>query len=152
MQNTFFHVAPILMEVGSTIVNGNWGRIIRKYNRNNAGEVLYREHILELVRAESYPDKPSRLNSIFLLPTIDEARKYKHLLSQWGVIYEVEIDPNVTIHIGNYQKVIPLNNQSLIDNMLNCANEYWANAWTGDFLEVLYPQPVKIVRVFQDSF
>lgn len=62
MTNTLYHVSPILLGVGSIIEKGNWGRIIKKYTDKNANSVLFREIILEMIRSEHYPDKPSRLD------------------------------------------------------------------------------------------
>lgn len=60
-KTTFFHIAPMLLGAGSVILPGNWGRVLKLYT--NANDVFYREHILETIRANEYPDKPSRLNA-----------------------------------------------------------------------------------------
>lgn len=150
MTNLMYHVSPTLLGVGSTIQKGNWGRIIKKYTDKNANSILFREYILEMVRAEHHPHKPSRLDCIFLLPDIQSAWRYKQLMADWNVIYEVEIDPTLTTHSGDYQKVIPMN-EPLLHQTPNFAHNYWTVDPNPSFIEILYPSSVTITKIIEDS-
>lgn len=86
---TLFHVAPIPLGVGSVIEPGNFGRIIQYHP---AGSFLaHREAIYELVRTNEFPDKPSRLSCIFLLPTEEEAITYQQSIAIKDIAYEIEV-------------------------------------------------------------
>lgn len=150
MNTKMYHVSPILLGVGSTIQKGNWGRIIKKYTDKNANSVLFREIILEMVRKDHYSDKPSRLDCIFLLPDLQSAWRYRNLMANWNVIYEVEVDPKNEIHQGDYQKVLPVN-QPLYDQTPEFAHNYWTVNPHIDFIEILYPQHVTITKIIEDS-
>lgn len=150
MTNLMYHVSPILLGVGSTIQKGNWGRIIKKYTDKNANSTLFREYILEMVREEHHPEKPSRLDCIFLLPDLQSAWNYKRLMADWNIIYEVEIDPTLVTHSGDYQKVIPMNTP-LLHQTPQFAHSYWTVEPNPNFIEILYPDSVTITKIIEDS-
>lgn len=85
----FFHVTQIQLAPRSIILPGNWGRILRLYNRSNVGEVLYREKSLEDIRRLEFPNKPSRLNSVFMLETVEEARHFRDQTNSFALIYRL---------------------------------------------------------------
>lgn len=138
----FFHVAPILLSPGSVILPGNWGRILRVYLQAN--DILFREYVLEGIRKSKYPEKPSRLNAVFLLETFEEAFWYKNNLASTSLVYEVEAETvGVITHCGNYTRVGPIN-QLILDAVPRYAEEYWSSVPT-EKIEVVYPNPVTVV-------
>lgn len=138
----FFHVAPILLSPGSTILPGNWGRILRVYLQAN--DVLFREYVLEEIRKSKHPEKPSRLNAVFLLETFEEALWYKNNLATTSLVYEVVAETDgVAIHRGNYTRAGPVN-QPMLDTMPRYAEEYWSNIPT-ERIEVVFPNLVTVV-------
>lgn len=163
---SYFHVAPNLLAIGSVILPGNWGRIIKLYKPNNSNLILlYRETMLEHIRATEFPDKPSRLESLFLLPSLDEARRYQQGNAQSGVIYEVQVDANAfDAHYGSYSFHLPptlpihgggqLALPSVLDvegyyaGMPKIARSYWGEAPTKD-VEIVARTQATIVAVHQ---
>jgi hypothetical protein len=137
-----FHVAPILLDPGSVILPGNWGRILRAYTQAN--DVLFREYVLEEVRKSRFPDKPSRFSAVFLLDTMEEAVWFRDNLANTSLVYEVEAETKgVVVHRGNYTKVGPVK-QFMLDSMPKYAEEYWSNVPT-ERIEVVFPNSVTIV-------
>ncbi|EPB6911818.1 DUF2441 domain-containing protein [Pseudomonas aeruginosa] len=139
----YFHAAPILLGEGSVIQPGNWGRILKLYRDANA--VLYREYVLEQIRASEFPEKPSRFNCVFLLRTYEEAERYRNLCSPLDVIYEVSADTTEgSIHLGDYNFGGVLPSLQLLEGMPELARKYWAEE-PADFVEVLFQGPVVVV-------
>jgi hypothetical protein len=88
----YYHVTHPLLHIGSIIDNGNFGRLLEKYDEHFGDpKILYREEVLELVRKEKYPNKPSRLYSIFLCSSHSVALDYCNIYMQNSNIYKVEI-------------------------------------------------------------
>lgn len=157
---TFFHVAPNLLGVGSTILPGNWGRILKLYTTNQANEPLYRETIVEQIRQSEFPHKPSRLDAIFALETLEEAKLYRDLNCKWNIIYEISIETtDQAIHKGSYTFNIDtfatpngvicgpnvLNTDGLYNGYPMLARQYWSTCPTKN-IEVVINAPATIVR------
>jgi len=86
--NTFFHISPTILGVGSVILPGNFGRIVKLYNPSSVNfDILTRETIFEQVRQQEFQDKPSRLDCLFLLESLEQAIEYKNKHAVWNVIY-----------------------------------------------------------------
>jgi hypothetical protein len=139
---TYFHVTPTLLGPGSILLPGNWGRILQTYIQAN--DILFREDALERIRVASYPAKPSRLNCIFLLESLEEAIWYKNNVVRMNYpIYEVTGAEGVPRHRGNYTKVAPVG-QPLLANMPAYADAYWSTAPT-ERIEVVFAGEVTVV-------
>ena len=78
----YYHLAGTLLQVGSVIAPGNWGRIIRATGWRHPEAV--KEMALEYVRRLNCPDKPSRLESAFAFLTVDEARNFRGRIAGFG--------------------------------------------------------------------
>ncbi|MDP9557145.1 UNVERIFIED_ORG: hypothetical protein J2W65_002786 [Pseudomonas parafulva] len=145
-QPTFFHVMNAMLEEGSVILPGNWGRSLRLYTGNEANAMLYREHVLEQIRSSEFPDKPSRLNCIFLLRTLEEAIRYRNAYSGFGVIHEVSVNAShVSVHFGDYNFAASTARIEFLEGMPKLAREYWSIV-KSDTVEVLFPGSVTVVR------
>jgi len=166
---TYFHVAPILLDEGSIILPGNFGRIVKKYNPNSVNfDVLTRETIFEQIRQQEFNAKPSRLHCLFLLESLEQAVQYKNQYAIWNLIYEVSINSeNLTIHRGSYSfNVLPpiqilgttstisppniLHNNGYYNGLPELARTYWSTDPSSD-IEVLINAPATVVR-HHDSF
>lgn len=154
---TYFHCAPILLELGSIVLPGNFGRIIRAAGQ--AHNLWARETALEGVRAQHYPHKPSRWSSCFACPTEATARGYRKALSAkapsaaWQVLYEVEpLDDAAAEHRADFNVVEPL--PGLPHDMTKIAHLYWsAGLWvtikeqpTLRCEEIVTESPLRILR------
>lgn len=145
-QTTFFHVVNAMLEEGSVILPGNWGRCLRLYTGRDASAMLYREHVLEQIRTEAFPDKPSRLNCIFLLRTLAEAVRFRDSYTPLGVIYEVSVNtPHGSMHFGDYNFAERTSNIKFMEGMPKLAREYWS-ILQSDTVEVLFPGSVTVLR------
>lgn len=89
----FFHVSNNDMKP-STILIPNYGKTILdpryfRFNDYNYSQYL-KEVLFDEIRAEFFPEKPSRLNSIYLVGNFQSAKEYKDKFSK-KYIYEVTI-------------------------------------------------------------
>lgn len=163
MMTNYFHVAPNLLGVGSVILPGNWGRVLRQYGPGQGNEVLYRESIVEYIRQQEFPDKPSRFDSIFLLESLDEAILYRNLNARTSVIYEVSVETtNKKMHRGSYNFNLPdtifvngnqqfvqpsiLNIEGLHIGMPKVARAYWSTNPSKNS-EIVIDSPATITRI-----
>lgn len=139
----FYHIAPITLGEGSIIMPGNWGRMLMLHNELNP--TLFREHVFELVRLRDFPGKPSRLNCVFAVETLEEAARYRAAHQQNGLIYEVCVDGReVAVHRGNYNFTV---NPELKfpQGIHDLAHRYWSKL-SSECVEVVIPSPVRIMR------
>lgn len=120
-----YHVAPIPLGAGSVIEPGNFGRCIQLHFGGSF--VAHREAVYELVRKAEFPDKPSRLESIFLLPTAQEAEIYRDAEAPLNLLYEVEmLDPHAKHHTAYIDLVCGQKNPPDTVSRLNAyARHYW---------------------------
>ena len=158
-QRGFYHFSPILLANESVIEPGNFGRICKLGSLLNK-----RETFVEEVRQDHFPDKPSRLHSIFLLPTLEDAkiyRRHQNMIDNcigWNVLYKVELlGETEQFHIGCtgiFDKM--LSNLSATERDISIAKDYWSGitaslVYSNGHLErfateVIIPLPVKTAR------
>ena len=65
---SYFHLSGAMLEPGSLILPGNWGRVIRSAGWRH--DYSLRELALEDARVSRYPDRPSRLDAAFIFLTL----------------------------------------------------------------------------------
>src|SRR5258707_670501 len=104
---SIFHSSPVLLSPGSIVLPGNYGRIVRQAGATHP--FYNRETVLEQVRAQHFPDKPSRLAACFACSTEEIARFYMNAMSKKPgalsavVLYEVEkVDPDAVEHRADF--------------------------------------------------
>lgn len=144
---TYFHGNSTLLEPGSVIQPGNWGRIIKKAEWRHA--LAMREVLFEHVRQSEFPHAPSRLESAYFFDDEGEAAHYLQTPDRafLMIMYEVElVDPNATQIMTDYRRVHPSGPLG-ID---------WVRAyWRGEMLapenkfscrEILAVTPLRIIR------
>lgn len=125
---TLFHVAPLLLEAGSIIKPGNWGRILNSYKLQQGNPwILAREFIFESVRTANYPSLPSRLSSSFAFEKLEDANQYKSHFASWSSVYEVEfVDPDAIAHRGSYDLAsLPSEQVEFVPVVASNAEKYW---------------------------
>lgn len=153
-----FHSSPVLLDIGSIILPGNYGRIINLMG--NGHPLWQREQTLEEVRQQCYPVKPSRLRSTFCCTSLDTARFYMSVPALQGnrsalfpVLYEVEkVAADAVEHIADFNVVQPLPTRP--ETMAEIAVQYWeASLWitVADAAgirceEMVTPSPLRIIR------
>ena len=118
------------------------------YNTQGFGNawLQYREDIFEKVRLERFPDKPSRLESVFLCENEADMRNFVTETSRGlDVLYEVEIvDPSKPQHRGCLSK-IDIQQKENYRTFEKRAFEYW-NATTVSKPEIVTASPIKILK------
>jgi hypothetical protein len=119
----YYHCSPKQLDPGTIITPGNYGRILLQ-----TGVVhphWRRESVLEQVRIELFPLKPSRLNSCFLLTSLEAAKFYQSKNTKGDFLYTCEIvEPHLPQHFGDFNAVEPL--PRLNYTMEEIAVRYWS--------------------------
>ena len=93
MEGKFYHISKRAIRKGAALTQSIYGeRIIDEVTVDTQYNMYIKEKIFEDVRQQKFPNAPSRLNCVFLYPTLDIARFFwaKDYLYQ-AYIYEVEI-------------------------------------------------------------
>lgn len=128
---TYFLCTPQRLRVGSIVEPGNWGRIIRTY-RADAGENrfrLYRELAFEFGRRVHKPEAPSRMNCLFLCPTLAEAAEFRDRASPISVLNEVElVDTEAPVHLTTWTLFDNLTPQATYAVLEQAAQSYWLDS------------------------
>lgn len=131
MTEPLFHFAGPILEPGSVITPGNWGRIIARAGWSHGAAL--REMALEAAREQRFPHLPSRLASAFVFLTQDEARRFQHLPPptrsgfEFHCLYRVSLkDTSAPSHIGDWRAVAPIG-----AIRPDWADVYWAGAEAG---------------------
>ena len=152
-----YHSSPVMLDVGSVVLPGNYGRIINLLGKDHP--LWKRERTLEQVRKQRYSAKPSRLNSTFSCTNIDAARFYMNVPALQGkavifpVLYEVEkVDVDAVEHRADFNVVQPLAGRP--ETMGEIATLYWeASMWVTvaevpgiRCEELVTPSPLRIIR------
>jgi hypothetical protein len=148
---TYFHCAPIISAPGAVIEPGNWGRIIKLYEAIPGSGLptnAFREALIEQARQIHAPSKPSRLSSIFALPTLEEAVLFRNKYQRTNLIYEVmPVAKNARTHLGDYEFAININYPPrYFQTMFDYARDYWLKQPTAN-LEVLFSCPIRVLRM-----
>jgi len=146
-----------MLDVGSVVLPGNYGRIINLLGKDHP--LWNRERTLEQVRKQRYSAKPSRLTSTFSCVDIDVARFYMNVPALQGkaalysVLYEVEkVDVDAVEHHADFNVVQPLAGRP--ETMSEIATKYWeASLWVTiaerpaiRCEELVTPSPLRIIR------
>lgn len=88
----YYWLCSYILESGSIILPGNWGRMVKEYTNQNNLFIYYREQLFEEVRLKSYSNLPSRLTSTFLCENIESLKAFKQSTNRYfDLTYEVEL-------------------------------------------------------------
>lgn len=145
-----YHFCPVLLQTGSVILPGNWGRIIASYSMpENCNALVVREFLLENARLKICHDKPSRLEAAFSCVGKDSMNLFKG--SRPGEIcYRVELcDENLSTFVGSWAHVgAPEGSSMPMQVWHEIAERYWRTNWHTEApqtLEMLSVSPLKIL-------
>ena len=177
MKKTYYHVVTERpMEVGQVIVfdeNHHSGVYERVYAYKDKVEDIYnnpekyvdkelehhlkvalRELAMEEVRKEKYPNYPSRLASLYVSNSLEEAKKWYNMFIEWGrpvfSIVKVEVDGNV--YVGDACNCF----DGTIDKKKNLelAENYWKyeknTIGKEPIVEVLVDGKIKVIEIVED--
>lgn len=143
----YYYCCPLQLEPGSIVKPGNWGRMMKNYTPASSNSWIFvRELAYEEVRKESFSEKPSRLECIFLCPSEDELRKFilqNHRI--FDIAYEVElVDQTQPSHIGCLQNPTINDNDNYL-HLKKKAELYWRGSDIAS-PEFITLSPIRIVR------
>jgi len=128
MNNQYFYCYSLPLEVGSMVKPGNWGRILKTYKVGSPVNpwLLVRELIFEQVRREHYPNKPSRLESIFLCTSEAGIKQFRTETGRnLDLIYRVElVDSDAPQHLSDWRLANFENGDDYV-SLEKKANLYW---------------------------
>jgi hypothetical protein len=117
----FFHLSGAILENGSVISPGNWGRIIKQLGWQHGRSVF--EVALDDQRLRNFSGLPSRLEASFYFDDVGEARFYRNAQNlNTHVLYEIDLlDPGATQHRTDWRNISP---SGPLDN--DWTRRYWA--------------------------
>jgi hypothetical protein len=104
----YFYCCPELLDVGSFVDPGKWGRILRTCNHpttfSSTWIILVRELIYEFVRREQFPTKPSRFDCLLLCTSEDDLSDFRTASGRrFDYCYEAElVNPQAQSHFGDW--------------------------------------------------
>lgn len=143
---TYYHSAPLLLEVDAIIRPGNWGRILNCYTQNTGNPwMLAREFVFESVRLAEFSNLPSRLSCAFVFDNLEHANIHKHNFSPWNLLYEVElVSPETPKHRAGFNLFnFPETELKFVPFSIDMARKYWR----GEEIEVAEVLTVSSLRV-----
>lgn len=142
-----FHVS-IENHANGTLLNpGMWGRRLNGMaippGSFSDTRTLAWEMALEAARRAIDDTLPSRLASVFLAPSLDDARSFRDRFKVGGSIFNVDLPvPDLRRHVGRFD-LLDAGDEPWFQAMPHRARDYWTSAPQG-IVEVLYPGPVII--------
>ena len=136
-----------MLDVGSVILPGNWGRL-EKASLGAGSPIIFREYVLESLRAKEFPDKPSRMQATYSCPDIQSMVMFMQANCPTSLCYEVEIiDREAPAHRAPCKIVGPADNQNTWDWAMSEAAKYWS--WNQEHvlrpMEMVSASPLRII-------
>lgn len=125
---SYFFACSYPLEPGSIVRPGNWGRMIKSYTPQAGNPwILVREMAYEEIRANEFPQKPSRFDSIFLCSSLEGISEFLRSNNrQFDIAYEVElVNPSATCHEGCLNNPV-ISAEDNYSSLLAKAREYWS--------------------------
>ena len=140
------------LEIGARLTSGHWREQVvnwpvarseadGRFVLERLGHQALLEVVWEMVRLREFPDRPSRLDSLFLWSNEEEARAWhyrQHILpppdspqpgrlKTTGVagLYEVEVVACRRSCIANMNLISYLNDSETVDSLMKRARRYW---------------------------
>ena len=107
------------------------------------------EIVTEFVRTNFFPEKPQRLQSLFLFDNLESCHYYieKHL-NGIGNIYEVEIINIDKIHQADMKIIDNIENHILYEDLINQFADYWRGKTTeNEIREVIFQGQYKYKNI-----
>src|SRR3954470_12401155 len=138
-----------LLGDGSTVLPGNWWRIIQSNNvpANEGGRLQYRlEQIFEEVRLKHAPDAPSRQFCVFVCPSENAANRFKtNQADRRDVWYKIEPTEKLAHVFLARWNLVNRNDVRDAARVHGLAKRYWTEEEQDGPIEMLLPCAVRIV-------
>lgn len=144
---TRFHCSGLLYRPNDIIQPGNFGKVIEGAGASHS--LVWREIAFEVAREVFAPNSASRLRSVFLLPTEEDARAYATREANRVMhIYEVRLmEENALEHRGDLNAFSAFSGQWGTDAWREIIRKYWLGDCLADapHWEMLTESPVAVV-------
>ena len=118
-------------------------------------KVALRELAMEEIRTEKYPEYPSRLASLYVSNSLEDAEKWFNLFILWGrptySIVKVEVDGNIFVGDANncFDGTVDK------DKNLKLADNYWKNNKNSSglepIIEILANGKIKVIEIVKEN-
>jgi Protein of unknown function (DUF2441) len=153
-----FHFQPSELHPGTVIEPGNFGRLIREAHegipfngRVVVSGMLCREMLFELTRVQHYPQLPSRLACVFVIPTWEDALAYGKNNNADGrqILHEVSlVNSNASTHTAWISHCTMQSGGSFLNQMEPKGHAYWLGQLgnPSDGRELLVAGAVRVLR------
>ncbi len=88
-----YHISQRVLREGTTLTIGAYGERIRRTDFIEQNYAVHiKEEVFEMIRAQHYPQAPSRFNAVFLFPEYSIAKEfYANSFNYQHYVYEVEV-------------------------------------------------------------
>jgi hypothetical protein len=144
-----YHACSTMLAIGSVILPGNWWRIQQMIGTNDP--IYQMECMLENVRVNLFPQKPSRQASCFVCPDIASIKSFISTRAPCSLCYKVEfITPDVVTHSAPYDFFsLPDGDEAVFQRWAEiAAKEFWnwdAQKKSQYSMEVFAESPIRII-------
>ena len=110
-----------------------------------------RETIMELVRVQSYPERPSRFSCLYVGETLEEIEKWKENFESYNreVLQLVKLRSNVDAFTSDASLLPEINGESF-DKKIQQAKRYWSGERHGELEETLLGGKIEVVEIVKD--
>lgn len=124
MNELLYHCTMRLLGPGDNVYPGNWGSTV--LGTGPGHPAFYREYLLERIRQQGFPDRPSRMKAAFAFENRDYALKWKRAPNQSEYVYSVRLaDGGTCTHRGDMTWIDAMSAYHTFDGVEECARRYW---------------------------
>ncbi|MNE49612.1 hypothetical protein D3C80_1441430 [compost metagenome] len=148
----YYHVSNIEHEVGSIINPGNWGKTVRLFGPDSQVksvshiEIILWEVALETARVALAPQRPSRLNFVFVFETVEMASDFQSQYRPDARIFELAPTGDASTYRGDFALIAKgPRDRPYADYMAEESKKYWTVP-TAEEPEILYGGALRVVR------
>lgn len=147
VENKYYWLASQQLAAGSVVEPGTWYKIVSNTSGHNHALL---EEVYERVRAQEFPDMPSRQKSMFIFENKAVALNFKQENS-WGHtdLYEVTVENAGSKHAKLNADLVSIGISGRLRTtaeLIDVARSYWQTA--NDSCrspELLFESPIKII-------
>jgi len=147
----YFWLGGILLGKGSTIMPGNWVRIVRSTPGHHWALL---EEVFENIRRASFPELPSRGESLFICEDRESALEFQRKGNRAAdILYEVELVSesanSAHLDVAIINPFEPGSGRPLTSvELANQAVQYWSSSTSDSFTlpEILTESSIRILR------
>lgn len=143
---TLYYWTPFTsLRKGHIISKGHWGDGIKNSPLTHINAT--REIIYEEVRRKHFPDRPSRLESIFLCTNKESAKQFGGIRKN-ETLYEVEIiDKTAKQFIANWNMMASKDRSTSYSDVITYAKDYWSGVDVPvKFQELVIESDVRVLK------